>query len=255
MKRFVSLCLAFFLFSSSAFGEATIDFKQYSDEGLLSALSSLYREMSIRRIVMSSAYPKGSFKVGEDIPAGVYIVSPMNVTKTITNIYVNDEISPIYGEAVVTLYDGDLVEIKHTPLVFRTYYHAYIEEPARMSLDDADASDSLPYDPLEYAEHPYRTLFRYSDKYKGEKIKIMGEVVQVIEGLSNSYRLRLATADYGDDVFYVYISSEIAPDYKILEGDTLTVYGIYSGEYTYTSTLDKTITIPSMEAEHIHLYE
>jgi len=44
-------------------------------------------------------------------------------------------------------------------------------------------------------------------------------------------------------------------DGKLLENDRITIYGGYVGQYSYTSTLNKPITIPQVEAVMIDLHD
>lgn len=100
---------------------------------------------------------------------------------------------------------------------------------------------------------PYKNLARTPDKYKGERIKIYGQVIQVLED-GDQLNLRVATKDSGygeyyDDVVlvdYTYKKGES----RILEDDMITVWGTYGGTYTYDSTMGGKITVPMMEAEY-----
>lgn len=102
----------------------------------------------------------------------------------------------------------------------------------------------------------FKNLARNPDKYKGTKVKITGEVIQVSEGLLNSVDLRVnMTKDeygYWDDTIYVqyyYKDNGI----KILEDDIITLYGEVYGSYSYTSVLGATVTLPKINAEYIYI--
>jgi hypothetical protein len=77
-------------------------------------------------------------------------------------------------------------------------------------------------------------------------MKITGEVVQVIEGaLLQTYRI----AQNGDyDNMYLVIYKRPEGESRVLEDDTVTVYGVCSGDYTYESTLGANITVPAIMA-------
>lgn len=100
---------------------------------------------------------------------------------------------------------------------------------------------------------PYKNLARTPDQYNGERIKIYGQVIQVLED-GDQLNLRVATKDSGygeyyDDVVlvdYTYKKGES----RILEDDMITVWGTYGGTYTYDSTMGGKITVPMMEAEY-----
>ena len=66
------------------------------------------------------------------------------------------------------------------------------------------------------------------------------------------YRINTKKSSYGyyDDTIYVmYLSDEEGN--RILEDDIVTVYGEYTGLYSYESVMGATITIPSMYAQYI----
>lgn len=93
----------------------------------------------------------------------------------------------------------------------------------------------------EYARNP--------DAHTGEQIRFNGEVVQVVEGIeSNVYRIA-ADGNY-DHMFYVTYTPGIESS-RVLENDEVTVFGIFEGLYTYSSTLGGEITIPYCVAENI----
>lgn len=103
----------------------------------------------------------------------------------------------------------------------------------------------------------YKEIFRNSEKYKGQYAKFTGKVVQVIETYYGSYELRVnvTRSSYGtyySDTMYIYISSDTA-DFRILEDDVITIYGILQGTKTYTSVLGSSITIPYMDGYYVDL--
>lgn len=70
------------------------------------------------------------------------------------------------------------------------------------------------------------------------------------DGNSTMMRIAVTYVGYGfwnyDDV--VYVTYEGTCDY--VEEDVITVYGILTGEYSYTFQAGWDITIPSMEAKY-----
>lgn len=92
----------------------------------------------------------------------------------------------------------------------------------------------------------YSDVARNPDNYKGKKVKISGEVIQVSEGFLNSVTLRVSC---NGDIWYVtYTRGE--NESRILEGDQLNAYGECDGITTYTSVLGAQVTIPSMKMEY-----
>ncbi|WP_405297979.1 zinc-ribbon domain-containing protein [Methanobrevibacter sp.] len=92
-------------------------------------------------------------------------------------------------------------------------------------------------------EIDFNKLNKNADKYKGEKLKVSGKIIQIMEN-SNGGQIRLATADYSDDVVYVEYEGNI----EYVEDDYITVYGYCDGDYTYTSTIGASITLPKIDA-------
>ena len=104
----------------------------------------------------------------------------------------------------------------------------------------------------------FKTIARNPDKYKGEYYAITGEVIQVTEGYFNQVDLRINVTkdDYGywDDTIYVTITIPAGED-KILENDIITLYGQCDGNYSYTSVLGASISLPKINAEYYELKE
>ena len=103
--------------------------------------------------------------------------------------------------------------------------------------------------------YTFEQLARNPDNFKGTNVKLTGEVVQVMEGLySNSLRVNITkegryTTYYKDTIYVNYVPKK--GEDKILEDDIITVYGTAQGDYTYTSTLGATITLPFISGKYI----
>lgn len=93
----------------------------------------------------------------------------------------------------------------------------------------------------------YSEYARNPDNHEGEKIRFNGTVVQVVEGIErNVYRVAMnGNSDY---MFYITYTPD-ADSQRVLEDDEVTVFGEFTGLYTYDSVLGGSITIPSCEAE------
>lgn len=104
-------------------------------------------------------------------------------------------------------------------------------------------------------------LGRNPNKYKGQKFKITGQVIQVQEGWGDSVDLRInmtkTTYEYIDDVTWsdtIYATVEIGEDEdKILEDDIITIYGECDGDYTYESVMGSNITLPKINIEYFEI--
>ena len=95
----------------------------------------------------------------------------------------------------------------------------------------------------------YDQLARTPDDYEGEKVKFKGKVIQVVDG-DGEVTLRVAVNSNYDKVILVVYSKSIVSS-RVLEDDTITVYGTSQGLYTYQSTMGGMITIPLIFADKI----
>lgn len=90
---------------------------------------------------------------------------------------------------------------------------------------------------------------RNAEAHTGESIRFNGEVIQVVEGIeSNLYRITFNNST--DSVFAVFHTPSVEST-RLLEGDNVTVMGVFDGLYTYESTLGSQVTVPSCVAEMI----
>ena len=110
-------------------------------------------------------------------------------------------------------------------------------------------SHSAVYDKVSYPAINYDQAARYPSSYKGDKCSFSGRVLQVIDGWG-SKTYRISSRGRWDNVVYVTIkSSDITT--PIIDDDNVTVYGVYDGNYTYTTIMGASLTIPSVQAERI----
>lgn len=96
--------------------------------------------------------------------------------------------------------------------------------------------------------YSYDKIKRNPDKYKGKKIKMTGKVVQVEEGWFGTVALRVEDSNGND--WYISYSYKDGED-KILENDSVSVYGECAGTEQYETILGDTRRIPSIDAEYI----
>lgn len=122
-------------------------------------------------------------------------------------------------------------------------------DSAKTALTDAiSALQEKPKNPEDYQSIPYDDLARDPDAYKGQDIKITGNVLQVLEGNTET-TLRVATDGKYDDVVMVGFDPAILNGKRVLEDDSVTVCGTYIGIYKYESTLGATISVPGLYGE------
>ena len=116
-------------------------------------------------------------------------------------------------------------------------------------------SEDAPVQPV-YESHEYKDLARDPALYEGKNYQFSGNVLQVMEDdtyadtLGVYVAIRLATKGNYDDVVYITYWRP-KTESRILEDDKITVWGEYSGLYSYTTVMGATVTIPSFSAELI----
>lgn len=109
-----------------------------------------------------------------------------------------------------------------------------------------------PADLSQYAtDVSYEDIARTPDDYEGRALCYTGKVIQVLE-TDGETDLRVALDDWYEDVLLCGYDPKIT-EKRVLEGDTVTVYGIYYGVYTYESTFGTDITLPLLWVDHIEI--
>lgn len=107
----------------------------------------------------------------------------------------------------------------------------------------------------ECIEKTYEELARNPDNVKGSNVKVTGEVIQVMESSEKTeLRINITKSDYGlySDTIYVTYTPEAGED-KILEDDIITIWGTAEGDYSYTSIMGATVTLPKIDAKYIQI--
>lgn len=95
----------------------------------------------------------------------------------------------------------------------------------------------------------YEQLARTPDDYTGQLVKFRGKVLQVMES-DDEIQIRLAVNDDYDNVIYCGYAPNIVSA-RVLENDTITIYGSSLGLYSYESTFGGQITIPAVWVDKI----
>lgn len=109
------------------------------------------------------------------------------------------------------------------------------------------------FNPDSYQEVSYKDVARNPDSYKGQKLRFTGKVLQVVEGTTET-DLRIATDGGYDDVVFVGYDPKILNGTRVLEDDTVTVYGTCVGQYSYTSALKAKISLPGLYADNVEIH-
>ncbi len=124
-------------------------------------------------------------------------------------------------------------------------------DKAKNALNSALGKLEEVFDPTTYQSVSYSDVARNPDDYTGKKLVFTGKVLQVVEGAGTN-NLRIATDGKYDDIVLVVYNPSIMSS-RILEDDTVTVYGKCTGLQSYKSTLGKQISIPGISAVQIEL--
>ncbi|MFB6468993.1 toxin regulator [Cytobacillus sp. Hz8] len=97
----------------------------------------------------------------------------------------------------------------------------------------------------------YDQLARTPDDYVGKKVKFHGTVVQVIEG-DDTTQIRLAVNDDYDKIIFAEFDKSVVSQ-RVLEDDTITIFGLSSGLISYDSTMGGQISIPGVSIDKIDM--
>lgn len=91
----------------------------------------------------------------------------------------------------------------------------------------------------------YAGLMRDSEANLGKLVYYRGKIVQVSEE-DGDYVLRIATRGTYEDVIMASYSGE-----RLLDGDTVDLWGIFIGLISYEAVLGNQITVPGISVQHL----
>lgn len=101
-------------------------------------------------------------------------------------------------------------------------------------------------------EYSYDQLARTPDTYEGKKVKFSGKVLQAQEDTESDFGVIILTIDSSyNNVYVAYKLSNL--DFRVLDGDQITIYGVAHGMYSYETVRGNTLTIPLLYADYIEL--
>lgn len=100
-------------------------------------------------------------------------------------------------------------------------------------------------------EYPCEDILRNPEEFKGVKIRISGEVFQVVSDDGSNLTLLL---DTGEDNGIAYIKyNRDKGENRILDGDSVTAYGTFYKLTKYTSVLGTEKTVPELYANFLDI--
>jgi len=117
--------------------------------------------------------------------------------------------------------------------------------PAPKNSAAPKSSDQVP-NAADYGTLDYTDSMRYPGNWQGKKVKVYGQVLQVVSGSRYSGYKLLVYA--GNDLLYVSVPND--PGYNILEDDKMYIYATVYGTYTYTTIQDVSKTVPYLIADY-----
>ena len=117
MRKILALVLSFLLLMigvTTSVAEETIDFSEYTLEELLEIRALLEEEIASRPGGEKMTLGQGTYKIGEDIPAGIYVLryiqnGDSSITRTDYYVYENES---MYKYDVDRLWLGDLPRVQ-----------------------------------------------------------------------------------------------------------------------------------------------
>lgn len=96
------------------------------------------------------------------------------------------------------------------------------------------------------SEINFNKVNKNADNFTGQKMKASGKVIQIMED-NKKGQMRLALdGSYSDVIYVTYDGSN-----DVVENDYVTVYGYCDGDYSYTSTIGASVTLPKIDAKYI----
>lgn len=118
--------------------------------------------------------------------------------------------------------------------------------------DNNGDKDNSEFDPIDYrTDITYKSMCRKPDDYIDKKIKLHGWVISIVEddNEKNNYLQIEDEIDYTSVIAY----DQSIVDVRILEGDEVTIYGVFKGLQKYTSINGESRNDPYFVADKIEI--
>lgn len=192
--------------------------------------------------------PKNKWMIASIVLGVLLIVSLFTTTSTDTSAK-DKEISDLQAQVDELTEESETLAAQveeAAPWFEMTEAEQAAAEEAAAAAAAAEEAEKVGYD----TGITYDQLARTPDDYLyDEKVKFTGKVIQVMEG-EDEVDLRIAVGgDYDEVILAAYDPSIVS--FRVLEDDTITIYGISGGLYTYESTMGGNITVPIIAVEKI----
>jgi len=100
----------------------------------------------------------------------------------------------------------------------------------------------------------YKKVARSPDDYEDHHVQLTGYVFQVSGTQNHGFQMLVTDGKKNSSNRYmVFVAEQFTPDFRLLVDDHITVYGIFTGMYTYESIGSGYITVPCIKAHAIDL--
>lgn len=178
-------------------------------------------------IVLVAVLLTGCFSLSKTTQSGQSTTTSEATTQTTTARVTNTETRPTKATTKTTTKATTTV----APTTTETYTRDELEEICE--------------------NYKYKDIARMPDDYEGELIKFVGTVIQVME-YDEYTMLRVAENDDYDTVWIVFYTRPSGQP-RVLDDDTVTVYGVCMGLYTYEATSGANISVPGALSEYVFI--
>jgi hypothetical protein len=105
--------------------------------------------------------------------------------------------------------------------------------------------------PKSFLKLPYKDIFRTPESYLNQRFKIKGKILQFFD-YGNGYKFLFIYIKWND--YIGYSDNIVCAAYKgnrLVEGDIITVYGLFVNLYEYTTAQNTINTVPLLKVDII----
>ncbi|MCI9434503.1 MAG: hypothetical protein HFI86_04460 [Bacilli bacterium] len=199
-----------------------------------------------------------------DVTIKLYNVDHWTSCATTSNEFTNQLINGNYSKQGIKKITFECLDSDYTQNSYvvienlSSINNNFFEEMIVMDKNKVTISQSLENGLKEYESifkqqctpYTYKEIFRNPENYEGKKIKITGEVIQVMD--ADKYfqlRVNMTKNEYNhyEDTVFVQLEKDKFNG-RIIEDDIITFYGIDKGTVTYQTVMGNETTIPAIDA-------
>lgn len=199
---------------------------------------------------LSGGYVMSNFDVGENYSKYESVLKDGDMVAIIGTVTGHDDYGfigtsvDLHGCQVFAVGDTALSYLKNVSDSGLSQYFYVTEEAAETSDDVSESEYKSLCNSLSYED-----IMRNPDGNKGKYCTVTGTVDQIIEGWFGSFSIFVV--DYSGNKWgcvYSYKDGE----YRLMEGDSVTIYGKCEGTDTTKTVLGQQVTMPRIDVEYIN---